>query len=356
VLGLGCGIISQEDDSDDGNPQPDQTEKEISSQNVPISRRLFTGLTASTLAASSLTALGSGNPGQSEGRDTSTYQVSGLEQPAEILVDQWGVPHMYADSTEDVSFVQGFNAARDRLWQIDLWRRRALGELSEALGNEWIDHDRAAQLFTYRDDIESEWDAYGPGAEAIATGFAKGVNAFIDQIENDPEMLPVEFDALGYEPKHWDPEDIVRMRIHSINVNLSSEVQRAVTLREHGEDVEQVRRWLQPEEWEVEIPEGLDLDLIPEDVLDTFSLATMAHTSISFEEDDIQNPEVLDDLSGVTSSGGSETTSNDTNPDLHDVDLPSASNNWAIAPELTETGRPILANDRLYRPEGSVCL
>ena len=54
---------------------------------------------------------------------TSTMQVIGLKLPAEILIDHWGVPHIYAANQDDVFFAQGFNAARDRLFQIDLWRR-----------------------------------------------------------------------------------------------------------------------------------------------------------------------------------------------------------------------------------------
>ena len=65
---------------------------------------------------------------------TETHRVRGLTAPAEILVDRWGVPHLYAQDLYDVFFAQGFNAARDRLWQLDLWRRRGEGMLSEALG------------------------------------------------------------------------------------------------------------------------------------------------------------------------------------------------------------------------------
>ena len=61
---------------------------------------------------------------QSATADDQDYVVAGLEQPAEIIVDEWGVPHIYANTHYDAFFVQGFNAARDRLWQIDTWRRR----------------------------------------------------------------------------------------------------------------------------------------------------------------------------------------------------------------------------------------
>ncbi len=76
-----------------------------------------------------------------------SYTVSGLEQTAEIVVDEWGVPHIYANTHYDAFFVQGFNAARDRLWQIDVWRRRGLGQLSEVFGAEYLDQDRATRLF-----------------------------------------------------------------------------------------------------------------------------------------------------------------------------------------------------------------
>ena len=81
------------------------------------------------------------------------YDVEGLEKPAEIIVDEWGVPHIYANTHYDAFFVQGFNAARDRLWQIDTWRRRGLGRLSEVLGADYVAQDRANRLFLYRGDI-----------------------------------------------------------------------------------------------------------------------------------------------------------------------------------------------------------
>src|SRR4051812_29849671 len=52
------------------------------------------------------------------------HEVGGLEQGARILVDFWGIPHIHAANAHDLFFVQGYNAARDRLWQIDLWRKR----------------------------------------------------------------------------------------------------------------------------------------------------------------------------------------------------------------------------------------
>src|SRR4029077_15687679 len=87
-------------------------------------------------------------------------RVPGLEAPAEILTDPWGIPHIYAASSLDAFRAQGFQAARDRLWQLDTWRRRGLGLLAEAWGPDYVAQDRAARLFLYRGDMRAEWLAY----------------------------------------------------------------------------------------------------------------------------------------------------------------------------------------------------
>ncbi|MCW2943860.1 MAG: penicillin amidase family protein, partial [Actinoallomurus sp.] len=84
---------------------------------------------------------------------TTTFVVPGLSSSVEILIDRWGVPHVYASSQDDLFVAQGFNAARDRLFQIDLWRRRGLGLLSEVFGEAYVERDRAARLFLYRGDM-----------------------------------------------------------------------------------------------------------------------------------------------------------------------------------------------------------
>ncbi|MBM3542235.1 MAG: penicillin acylase family protein, partial [Alphaproteobacteria bacterium] len=63
-----------------------------------------------------------------------TLRIPGLADAVEILVDRWGIPHIYANSESDLFLAQGFNAARDRLWQIDTWRKRGLGLLAADLG------------------------------------------------------------------------------------------------------------------------------------------------------------------------------------------------------------------------------
>ena len=106
-----------------------------------------------------------------------TIPVKGLKSPVDLLVDKWGVPHIFAKNTDDAFFAQGFNAGRDRLFQIDLWRRRGLGRMAEVMGPKYVEQDRAARLFLYRASIEKEWAAYGPDARRITAAFVAGINA-----------------------------------------------------------------------------------------------------------------------------------------------------------------------------------
>ena len=75
-----------------------------------------------------------------------SWTASGLNAPADIVIDHWGIAHIFAANIHDAFFLQGYNAARDRLWLIDLWRKRGLGLLAKSLGPAYVDQDRAARL------------------------------------------------------------------------------------------------------------------------------------------------------------------------------------------------------------------
>ena len=103
--------------------------------------------------------------------ETETLTVAGLGAEAEIRIDRWGVPHIRAGNRRDMFFLQGFNAARDRLWQLDIWRKRGLGLLAEDFGPGYLAQDRATRLFLYRGDMAAEWAAYGvPGLRGDRRG------------------------------------------------------------------------------------------------------------------------------------------------------------------------------------------
>jgi acyl-homoserine lactone acylase PvdQ len=102
-----------------------------------------------------------------------TLALDGLEQPVEVLRDKWGVAHIYAKNAHDLFFAQGFTAAQDRLYQIEIWRRTGAGELAEVFGPEFVERDRIARLVRYRGDLQEEWESYSPDAESIAPGVRK---------------------------------------------------------------------------------------------------------------------------------------------------------------------------------------
>ena len=116
-------------------------------------------------------------------------QVSGIHSPVEVLFDNWGVPHIYAQCTEDLFFAQGFVAARDRLYQMEIWRRTRRGELSEIFGSSFVERDRIARLTKYRGPSAEEWDSYSPGTRLIVESFVRGINTYIDTCADN---LPLE--------------------------------------------------------------------------------------------------------------------------------------------------------------------
>lgn len=259
---------------------------------------------------------------------TTSYQVSGIKGNAEILVDQWGVPHIYANHHYDAFFVQGFNAARDRLWQIDLWRRRGLGELSEVLGSNFVEQDKAARLFLYRGSMFREWLAYGSDAKQIAQSFTAGINAYLELIDQQQIELPPEFAILDYKPAKWRAEDVVRIRSNGLWRNVINEVHRANVVCKFGKDADALRRKLSPD-WDLKMPEGLDPCLVPYDAVKLYALA---QSPVDFSRvNHLEGTKAVDFAAAFAQ--------------LDDKNIDAGSNNWAIAPEFTDTGRPILAND-----------
>src|SRR6266566_3699570 len=100
-------------------------------------------------------------------------------EDVEVRRDRWVVPHIYAKTQHDLFFAQGFVAAQDRLFQMDLWRRIGEGRLAEVLGPSYFARDRFARLLKYRGDMSAEWSSYAPDTRAIAASFVSGINAHI---------------------------------------------------------------------------------------------------------------------------------------------------------------------------------
>ena len=261
-----------------------------------------------------------------------TFTLPGLSAPASISIDTWGMAHIRAQTQEDAFFLQGFNAARDRLWQIDLWRKRGLGLLAADFGPGYLMQDRAARLFLYRGDMAPEWAAYGEDAQMICTAFANGINAAVDAVLAGRLPLPPEFAELGTKPAHWAPEDVVRIRTHCLARNASSEMARARVQRLADPQVDLLRVSLNPEVPDSEWSSVHDAQL-PEDVLAVYDLAT---APVTFSRARLEAPLQDAALWSVV----------DARKTVHRAEgAMEGSNNWAISRSLTASGRPIMASD-----------
>ncbi len=253
-----------------------------------------------------------------------TRALAGLEAPGRVVTDHWGVPHIEAGSARDAFFLQGYIAARDRLWQIDLWRKRGLGRLSASFGPAFVAQDRAARLFLYRGSMAAEWAAYPAEARGWTEAFAAGINAYVGEIAAGKRPLPPEFDLTGSAPERWTADDIVRIRSHALVANIGNEVARARSLCLGGGPWEPIRIKLEPPHT-ADLPKAFDPCSVPAGVLSDYFLATA--------------PVVFDGRKVAAMSAQQALA-------MFNADFASeGSNNWVIDAAHSATGRPILAND-----------
>ena len=192
----------------------------------------------------------------SAAQNVQTIKVGGLERPVELLRDRWGVPHIYAQTQHDLFFAQGYITAKDRLFQLDLWRRVGTGKLSEVLGPgcDSSGPHRAPPALSRRP--AGEWSSYAPDAKEIVTAFTDGINAYIRSLKG---ARPTEFRVAGYDPGLWAPEDVLaRIAGLAVTSNLTHEFDNARAIARFGlKAVDRVlfRYPMTP----LEIPRGLDL-------------------------------------------------------------------------------------------------
>ena len=269
--------------------------------------------------------------------------VPGLKAPVEVIRDEWGVPHIYAENDDDLFFAQGYVMAQDRLWQMEMWRRWREGRLAEVFGPEALDYDRRTRLMMFRGPFdETEWTSYHPDAHRLFTAHAAGVNAFIEQ---NRDNLPVEFQLTGVEPELWTAETAVlrwaALGVPSVRGHALHEMQLALNVARYG--AEEANRRFAPDPWDdLVVPDGLDVSIITEDILDAmragdgdpFTAGRLPALEIVEPYRDLvspREPRAARVLSGVVATEGS--------------------NNWVMTGARSPTGVPILANDPHRRIE-----
>jgi len=133
-------------------------------------------------------------------------QVNGLAASVKVTRDRHGVPTIEAATPEDLFFAQGYVTAQDRLWQMDIMRRYAAGELSEILGDATSKIDREQRILGLRAAARKSLQMSTARDLAYHVAYARGVNAFIS---SHAARLPIEFRILKYRPTPWQPEDSV---------------------------------------------------------------------------------------------------------------------------------------------------
>lgn len=192
-----------------------------------------------------------------------TFETAGLSAPVRIARDRWGVPHITAQSPDDLFFAQGFVQAEDRLFQMDLWRRSALGRLSEVLGPNFMERDTMTRRMQYRGDLDAEWASYGPDTRAIAAAFVRGINAWVALARERP---PEAFVLAGWKPERWSPLDLLnRTDAFTSSGDAIEEIFRARLVAALGAGRVDA---LLPRDRSTSVPEGLDLTTISPVVAD----------------------------------------------------------------------------------------
>jgi penicillin G amidase len=237
-----------------------------------------------------------------------TLKAHGLHRPVHVQRDKWGVAHIYAADTHDLFFAQGFVAAQDRLFQMELWKRAGQGRLAEILGPDAVERDAQARRLRYRGDLEAEYASYAPDTLLILRAFTDGINAYIKAIQAPGGRgLPVEFQIAGFIPEPWQPADCLnRLAAYSMMNNASGELQYAQLVALLG--------------------------------------ATQATALASFEPHTQLAPAPGVDFSGLGPALLANVVSSDKRIPFAASSM-QESNNWTVSGALTATGKPILAND-----------
>lgn len=267
-----------------------------------------------------------------------TLRVVGLTQPVEVIRDRFGVNHIYAQNEHDLFFAQGYSAAKDRLFQFEIWRRQATGTTAEILGKRELKRDIGTRLHMFRGDMKQEMLHYHPHGDVIITAFVEGTNAYIDEANRNPSGLPLEFKLLGIKPGRWTPE-VVISRHQALLANIEQEVAMGQAVHQLGAEKVKALFYFQPANPNIDLDPAIDGSLLGPQVLDLYSAF---RAPLRFASTDIVtayrgNDAAYDRLAQAVPQVNGEVLS------MRREDI--GSNNWVVSGKLTQSGFPLLAND-----------
>jgi len=268
-----------------------------------------------------------------------TLAAPGLSQPVEIIKDKWGISHIYAQNESDLFFAQGYNAARDRLFQFEMWRRQAHGILAEVLGPDEVKRDIGNRLFKYRGDMKAEMEIYHPRGAQIVASFVAGVNAYIAETEKNPALLPPEFKLLGFKPGPWTVETVIT-RFNALAVNSArNEILTAQAVAAIGADAVKDLQYYQNGNPDLKMDPAIDVALLTDNVLDIYS-ARLAPVRFKPEQIEAGSRRTASlEAPGETLMAAAEYV------EPHDPRADQGSNNWVVNGNLTTSGYPLVVGD-----------
>ena len=262
----------------------------------------------------------------------SSLNLKGLLSKVEVLRDQWGINHIYAQNEHDLFFAQGYCAVKDRLFQFEVWRRQATGTTAEILGIGELKRDIGTRLFKYRGDLKKDLNIYHPRGEAIINAYVEGVNAYINEVNQAPNNLPIEFKLLNITPKAWTPE-VVISRHQGLLGNITQELNLARAVAKVGEKKVKEIVWFHPKEPNLIMDSSINPALLDQDILALYN-AFRKELIFKNNVEGSQEEDLVMQLSNMPEK---------------DLFLQSqemeGSNNWIVAGSKTASGYPMLAND-----------
>lgn len=283
-----------------------------------------------------------------------TISLTDLQHPVTVERDNWGVPHIRAQSLEDLVETQGYVVAQDRLWQMDLLRRASRGQLSEILGSRTLQIDEDFRRLNFARTADREYQLLDPDSRKLLDAYARGVNHFIEQ---HSQTLPMEFTLLHYKPQPWLPTDslvLTGYMYRTLTDTRAVEFNRAEVTAKVGSDL---AKDLYAEE------SSMDHFVVG----DPNSKDTGSNNDADSEDDDDQVPTdsvlkaQLQHAAGVETAAAGSNTDPAAEPDLtslladrsekwleqsqQEIRQSLGSNNWVVSGAHTASGKPLLAND-----------
>ena len=272
-------------------------------------------------------------PSAAQNESPQSIQIKGLKDRVTITRDERGIPYIDAKNDDDLFFAQGYATAADRLWEMDLFRRTARGELAEILGagpnNFVLDQDKLHRTYGFAQEVEAEVAEAPPKSLAALEAYARGVNAYAASL--DEKSMPPEFQLLHYGFRPWTPAD--SLVVVKIFAEALSDTWRLDIMR-------QAMASLPAEKRNALLPETSPLDVL---VVGKDTQAKPA--SARLKPGDTVSPQALAAL-----AHNQEIATAALDRIGFYAEALAASNNWVIDGKHTVSGKPLLANDPHLRP------